>query len=208
MLPPLTFYEFLCFIGEDEKLVTERGRGYVAKDLAAINSRFIDYLNYGGYPEVVLNPNVRDNQDQFVRNDIIDKVLLKDLPSLYGIDDIPELNKLFSFLAFNAGNEASLENISQDRGLSKPTIKKYIEYLESAFLIIKLPRIDETCRTMKKERSFKVYLNNPSMRAALFSPVTVRDGDRIWTPRRICYFLAMATRTYISTVTIRTMARR
>jgi uncharacterized protein len=42
-----------------------------------------------------------------VRNDIIDKVLLKDLPALYGINDIQELNKLFSFLAYNAGHEAN-----------------------------------------------------------------------------------------------------
>jgi len=32
---------------------------------------------------------------------------------------------------------------------------------------------------MKRERNFKVYLNNPSMRAALFAPVKPDETDRI-----------------------------
>lgn len=183
MLPPLTFYEFLKFLGEETKLVDTIEREgkleYRAKDIDALNKRFIDYLNYGGYPEAVLNPDIRNNSEQFIRNDIIDKVLLKDLPSLYGISDIQQLNKLFSFLAYNAGTEASLENISQKSGISKPTIRRYIEYLESAFLIIKLPTVDENCKSLQRQRNFKIYLNNPSMRAALFAPVGIDETDKI-----------------------------
>ena len=183
MLPPLTFYEFLKFIGRDEELISVEKKGaraqYQAKNISALNECFVDYLNFGGYPEAVLNKEIRKNADQFIRNDIIDKVLLKDLPNLYGINEIQELNKLFSFLAYNAGGEASLENISKESGLAKPTIKKYIEYLESAFLILKLSMVDENCRTMKRERNFKVYLNNPSMRAALFAPVKAEETDKI-----------------------------
>ena len=179
MLPPLTFYEFLCFMKKDEELVEVRDGVYYFNDIDLLNENFIDYLNYGGYPEGVLNPEIRSNQEQFIRNDIIDKVLLKDLPNLYGIDNIQELNKLFSFLAYNAGQEASLENLSQGSGISKQTIKKYIEYLESAFLIIKLPTVNDHCRTFLRERNFKIYLNNPSMRAALFAPLHSDENERI-----------------------------
>jgi len=183
MLPPLTFYEFLTFLGEDEALIVRKGdekaRLYEARDIEGLNARFVDYLNFGGYPEVVLNDAIRQNPEQFIRNDIVDKVLLKDLPNLYGINEIQELNRLFSFLAYNAGNEASLENICQESGISKPTIKRYIEYLESAFLIIKVPNVDDNCRSLKRERNFKVYLNNPSMRAALFGPVDPTDTEKI-----------------------------
>lgn len=176
MLPPLTFHEFLCFIERDTELVEDAGNGdYRFRDIASLNAAFIDYLNHGGYPEAVLNPAIRSDPDQFVRNDIIDKVLLKDLPALYGINDIQELNRLFSFLAYNAGNEANLEGISRESGLTKPTIKRYIEYLESAFLILKVQTVDQNGRTMQRERNFKVYLNNPSMRAALFAPVSADD---------------------------------
>lgn len=181
MLPPLTFYEFLKFLGEEEKYIARReekdDQRYEVEDIEGLNSRFVDYLNYGGYPEAVTNEEIRKNPEQFIKNDIIDKVLLKDLPSLYGITGIQELNKLFSFLAYNAGGEASLENISQVSGLTKPTIKRYIEYLESAFLIIKVSTVDDNAKTLQRERNFKVYLNNPSMRAALFAPVSADDGQ-------------------------------
>lgn len=179
MLPPLTFYEFLCFMKKEEELVEVKDDIYYFNDIDSLNENFINYLNYGGYPEGVLNLEIRKNQEQFIRNDIIDKVLLKDLPNLYGIDNIQELNRLFSFLAYNAGSEASLENLSQGSGISKQTIKKYIEYLESAFLIIKLPTVNDNCRTFLRERNFKIYLNNPSMRAALFTPLNSNENDKI-----------------------------
>lgn len=176
MLPPLTFHEFLVFQDVDSISINEVRPGeYEAVDIEQLNRHFIDYLNFGGYPEAVLNATIQTNADQFVRNDIIDKVLLKDLPSLYGINSIQDLNRLFAYLAYNAGGEASFEKISQDAGVNKPTMKKHIEYLESAFLIIKLSNVDDTCRSLQRERNFKVYLNNPSMRAALFEPV--RDDD-------------------------------
>ena len=59
MLPPLTFYEFLCFIEQDEDLIEvhrHRRRSYSTHDINSLNDRFVDYLNFGGYPEAVLNP--------------------------------------------------------------------------------------------------------------------------------------------------------
>jgi predicted AAA+ superfamily ATPase len=183
MLPPLTFYEFLMFLGEDEKYIREVEKTprpkYKILDIESLNARFIDYLNFGGYPEAVLNEQIRKNAEQFIKNDIIDKVLLNDLPSLYGINNPPLLKRLFAFLAYNAGTEASFENICQGSGVPKPTIRTYLEYLESAFLIIKLATIDDNCKTLKRERNFKVYLNNPSMRAAFFAPVKADDPTRI-----------------------------
>jgi predicted AAA+ superfamily ATPase len=181
MLPPLTFYEFLSFTGDDDRLVEWNAvtNQHKLLDVEELNAKFVDYLNYGGYPEAVLNPEIRQNAEQFIRSDIIDKVLLKDLPSLYGIAQIPELNRLFTVLAYNVGNEMSLDNISKTSGISKPTISRYIKYLESAFLIIKLPTVDDVCKTLKRERNFKVYLNNPSMRAALFAPVKADEPDKI-----------------------------
>lgn len=185
MLPPLTFYEFLLFVGEEEKHIRKVSAApgtrprYEVLNIESLNARFVDYLNWGGYPEAVTNPQIRQNAEQFIKNDIIDKVLLNDLPSLYGITKIQELKTLFGFLAYNAGNEASLENISQSLELPKPTIRRYIEYLESAFLIIKVSNVDENCRRPTRERNFKIYLNNPSMRAAFFAPVAPDDTQKI-----------------------------
>ena len=143
--------------------------------MSRLNESFIKYLNFGGYPEAVLNPDIRNNVTRYLGRDIIDKVLLRDLPSLYGIQDIQELNRLFSKIAYHSGQEISLDGLAQSSGVAKNTITKYLEYLEAAFLIVRVRRVDDTGRTFKRMRHFKVYLTNPSMRTALFSPLI--DGD-------------------------------
>ncbi|MBD0327511.1 MAG: hypothetical protein ICV68_13825 [Pyrinomonadaceae bacterium] len=44
---------------------------------------------------------------------------------------------------------------------------------------MKLSTVDDNCRSMIRERNFKVYLNNPSMRAALFAPVGPEESESI-----------------------------
>lgn len=168
LLPPLTFAEYLAFIGREDELIQNEGAATFPKDINELNREFINYLNYGGYPEAVINKAVRDESNRFIKNDIIDKVLMRDLPQLYGIRDIQELNRLFTTLAYNTGNEVTLDELSQSSGVSKTTLSRYLEYLEAAFLIRRVHRIDQNARHFKRATSFKVYLTNPSMRAALF----------------------------------------
>jgi len=180
LLPPLTFYEYLGLLGESDLLDETEVEGrpwFAARDLGALNDHFLQYLNFGGYPEVVFSEVIRSDPSRFIKADIIDKVLLRDLPSLYGISDVQELNNLFTMLAFNTAGELSLQDLSMNSGVAKNTIRRYIEYLEAAFLIRVVHRVDESARTFQRARSFKVYLTNPSMRAALFSPAGEDSPD-------------------------------
>lgn len=180
ILPPLTFSEYVEFSGYEHLVSRADDKGWFeCSDIEKLNSLFISYLNYGGYPEAVFNEEVRNDPDRYIRSDIVEKVLLNDLPTLYGISNVQELKKLFMFIAYNAGQEASYEGISQEAGIPKATVKRYIEYLENAFLVIKLPTVNESCRSMQRERNFKVYLSNPSMRSALFSPAKKEDTSLI-----------------------------
>jgi predicted AAA+ superfamily ATPase len=177
LLPPLTFHEFLQFT-ENAPLIEVAENlplGCRATDIEALNAAFLHYLNIGGYPEAVFNPTIRDSPERFIKSDIIDKVLLRDLPQLYGIRDIQELNRLFTTLAYNTGNEITLEELSQSSGVAKTTLRRYIEYLEAAFLIRRIERIDRSARRFERATSFKVYLTNPTMRAALFGRLAVDD---------------------------------
>ena len=99
-------------------------------------------------------------------------MLLRDLPGLYGIQDIQELNYLFTTLAYNTANEISLNELSKGSGIAKNTIKKYIEYLEAAFLIRLVHRVDRSAKRFKRANFFKIYLTNPSIRAAATSQPT------------------------------------
>lgn len=169
LLPPLTFSEYLDFVSRKEELVQDSGRS--TANIDELNREFCHYLNFGGYPEAVLSETVQKDLSQYIKSDIIDKVLLRDLPSLYGISDIQELNRLFTTLAYNTGMELSIENLSAGSGVAKNTIRRYLEYLEAAFLIRRVNRIDLNARHFKRVTSFKVYLTNPSMRSALFGPL-------------------------------------
>ena len=150
---------------------------YLTHDVKALNKEFVNYLNFGGYPEVVLSEKIQNDLGRYVKNDIVDKVLLRDLPSLYGIRDVQELNRFFSYLAYNTGNEFSYETISKDSGIQKDTLKKYLSYLEAAFLIKVINKVDITAKRLKRVTAFKVYLTNASLRTALFSPVTESDSE-------------------------------
>lgn len=178
LLPPLTFHEYMVLLKLTDLVdieASERQRKYRTRNISELNRHFLNYLNYGGYPEVVFSPEIQKDPGRFVKNDIIDKVLLRDLPGLYGIQDIQELNYLFTTLAYNTANEISLEKLSRNSGVAKNTIKRYIEYLEAAFLIRIIHRVDRTAKRFKRANFFKVYLTNPSIRAALFAPVVPPD---------------------------------
>lgn len=164
LLPPLTFAEFLDFREVPEDVDIER-----------LNEELFAYINFGGFPEAVLKDSIRRDFQRFVGSDIIDKVLLRDIPSLYGIGDPQELNRFFATLAYNTGNEISIDELSKKSGVAKNTIRKYIEFLESAFLIHCLHRVDKNAKRFQRETHFKVYLTNPCLRAALFGPVEQDD---------------------------------
>ncbi len=184
MLPPLTFHEYIHLKGLNHlvqpKTIMYNGKEipfFTTHDNRAFNKEFFHYLNFGGYPEVVLSEKIQSDMGRYVKNDIVDKVLLRDLPSLYGIKDVQELNSFFSYLAYNTGNEFSFERLGKDSGITKEIIKKYLEYLEAAFLIKVIHKIDDNAKKFKRVTSFKVYLTNSSLRTALFSPIVETDKE-------------------------------
>lgn len=183
-LPPLTFNEYIHLKGY-ENLMYRTTIDYNGKkikvddtyDIKELNKHFVDYLNYGGYPELTL---LKDNEnfdlDRFVGKDILDKVLLRDLPSLYGIKDVQELYRLFSTLAFNTAEEFKYVDLSEALGSTKTEkIKDYLNYLESAYLIKVVNKVNESSKRLKKVNQFKVYLTNPSLRSSIFTPISSED---------------------------------
>jgi len=182
LLPPLTFNEYISLKGLDRIITNTKIQWeghltdfYSSSHLDELNKHFIDYINFGGYPEVIFSEKIQANPGRYIRQDIVDKVLLRDLPSLYGINDTRELNSLFTTIAYNSGGEFSLEGLSKQSQVPKSTLKKYIEYLEAAYLIKKVKRIDQSGKKFKRDNFFKIYLTNPSLRSALFSPITSTD---------------------------------
>ncbi len=181
-LPPLTFNEYIHLKGLEQlivpsSMVWEGSETHFSgtRNIKELNNHFIDYINFGGYPEVIFSEKIRADPGRYIRSDIVDKVLLRDLPSIYGIQDVQELNSLFTTLAYHSGNEVSLDSLSKASGVEKYTLRKYIEYLEAAFLIRIVNRIDDSAKKFVRTNFYKIYLTNPSLRSALFSPIQATD---------------------------------
>jgi hypothetical protein len=184
LLPPLTFYEYIHLKNFESLIKPSKTRWqgnefdfFTTNDIKTLNKHFVDYINFGGYPEVIFSEKMQSNPGLFIKSDIIDKVLLRDLPSLYGINDVQELNSFFATLAYYSGNEVSLDSLSESSGVEKNVLKKYLEYLEAAYLVKVIHRIDDTAKRFQRLNFFKVYLTNPSIRSALFSPLQAIDQE-------------------------------
>lgn len=176
MLPPLSFAEFLRLSGGQRRDMKQL---FTPERMDELNELLVRYMNFGGYPEAVVSERVRSDMTRFLRSEIIDRVLCSDLPGLYGISDVQELNRLLAVLALNSGREVTLEDLRGESGIAVNTLKRYLDYLEAAFLVVRLRRIDDAGRRFRRDRSFKVYLANPSMRTALFAPITGPDDPAL-----------------------------
>ncbi|MFN3530759.1 MAG: ATP-binding protein [Bacteroidia bacterium] len=177
-LPPLSFYEYIQLKGLDQLL---RPSGmpasanikqfYSTIDIRRLNQHFVDYINHGGFPELLFSDKMRNSPERYIKGDILDKVLLRDLPGLYGIQNVQALNAFFTTLAYYSGNEVSLDSLSKSSGVDKNQLKKYLEYLEAAFLIKVVHRIDQSAKRFQRATFYKIYLTNPSLRCALYGPL-------------------------------------
>jgi len=182
MLPPLTFYEYLELLDLTDELIIfndEKTKAIESKNIDELNKEFINYINYGGFPEAIFNEEIRENPARFIRESIIDKVIQKDLPSIYGIANVRELDSFFRYLIYQTGNEISYQGLSQSSGITKNNIIKYIEYLEAAFLIKVIKRVDENGTKMKVNNFLKVYITNPSMYSAVWGLISEEDTQTL-----------------------------
>jgi predicted AAA+ superfamily ATPase len=181
VLPPLTFLEFLRFRGSEQQLFVagsgrHEGKMVLAPNgLPVLNAEFHRYVNFGGFLEGVLGKAHNAPAPTFVRDGVADRVLHKDLASLAGISDTQEINRLFGLLAFNTAREVSVDELAKAAGIAKNTLRKYLDYLESAFLIRRLERVDRHAMRFQRAVAFKVYLTTPCLYTALFGPVTAGD---------------------------------
>jgi len=167
ILPPVLFAEYLHILRIREKLFDGYGK---LENLEGLNAAFVEYVNSGGFPEVAFSAGQQVNNV-----DVVSKIIHRDLAGLCGIADHREVSKLMTRLALESGLETSIENLSKDMNVAKNTLRKYLEFLESAYLIKRIWRIDGNGKRFQRQTRFKVYLTSPSMRAGLTGPAAAGD---------------------------------
>lgn len=147
---PLSFNEFILFHGDTPSLSED----YKYEKLLE------EYLQTGGYPENVLNPSI-----EYMTN-LLEDILARDLIRLYPIKKAFILKGLLKLIAASTGSRTSFNKLSKVLGISVDTVKEYINYLESAFLV----RPMEKWTTSHSEKVYaqkKIYLWDSGIKTLL-----------------------------------------
>ncbi|MCL4857474.1 MAG: AAA family ATPase, partial [Flavobacteriales bacterium] len=92
-------------------------------------------LVYGYYPEIVTSPNDAERLLRFLS----DSYLYKDIFLFKGIKKPEKMLELLKLLAFQIGSEVNFNELSNSLKIDNQTVESYIEMLEQAFVIYKLP---------------------------------------------------------------------
>lgn len=137
-------------------------------------------LIYGSYPEVINNP----GNEKEVLKEITNSYLCKDVLRYDGIKKASVIDKLLVALALQVGSEVSYNELAKTIGnINSATVEKYIDLLEKAFVIYKLPALSRNLRNEIKKGK-KIYFYDNGIRNAIinnFNPLALRnDKGALW----------------------------
>lgn len=131
--------------------------------------RLIDYMTYGGLPQVALMDD--DIQKEDYLKSLFLRTYLRDIKERYQLKADGDLEELINVLASNIGgltNPARLENTFRNvkhRELTSDTIKTYLDLLEDAFMLEKSMRYDIKGRK-HIDSPYKYYFSDLGLRNA------------------------------------------
>jgi len=177
-IPTLSFYEYCVLLGIKAPELAPELKPFDLRDLSwqeqtmtfqklsPLLRHFNRYLTTGGFPELALSKDESYAQ-HVMRDDVVDKVLKRDISILYNIRSVVDLEKVFLYLCYNSSSIISMEAISRElSSVSRPTVEKYIQYLESANLIYISNPIDIGGKKILKSQP-KIYIADAAIRNAV-----------------------------------------
>lgn len=125
----LSFREFLLF----NQVHFEEGKIYTEKKMDELRVKFREYVLYGGYPKIVLTPEV-DKKERYLQQ-IADTYVKKDIRDLANVKDIVKFNKLLEALAGQSGQLLNMRELSNTTRIAVQTIERYLFILENTYIL-------------------------------------------------------------------------
>ncbi len=176
-VPTLSFYEFLHIREEPAPKVPEGLRptdlfqkgapalAAVAGALRPFLPLFQRYLLVGGFPETARQADIGLCQ-RLLREDVVERVLKRDMTALFGVRNINELERLFIYLCLHSGGILAHTAVARALETSKNTVASHLELLELANLVYRLPPVRTGGKQVLKARN-KYYLIDAALRNAV-----------------------------------------
>jgi len=132
---PFSFLEYL----KHKKVRVKKY--YTSKDKAALSKRLNTYLEYGGFPEIVVSGNSEELKQLY------QDVIIKDLLVRFKIRETKAFRDVALYLLSNISSPVSFNNLKNLLGIKSVTsVKNYMEFFEEAYLFYNLFKFDYSVR--------------------------------------------------------------
>lgn len=138
-------------------------------------------LRFGRYPAVVTEP-VIEKKKEIVTN-IVNGYLLKDILAFEQVKNSKLILDLLKLLAYQVGNEVSVNELATKLSISRNTVNRYLDLLQQNFIISSLRSFAKNLRNEIRKKE-KYYFYDLGIRNALienFDTIDTRgDIGALW----------------------------
>ena len=177
-IPTMSFYEYCRLLELEEPVLQDNLKltklvkmskaelGDLMHRFALLEGHFNRYLMIGGFPELVLSDDDIYAQ-RMLREDVVEKVIRRDVLTLFNIRSQLLMEKLFLYLCMNSADIFSVTTASKElENTSAITIDSYIEALEMSNLIYIAKPMDVGSKGALKGRP-KIFIADAAIRNAV-----------------------------------------
>ena len=188
-IPTMSFYEYCRLLQIEEPILPDNLRltklvkmskaelGDLMDRFAPLEVHFNRYLMIGGFPELVLSDDDMYAQ-RMLREDVVDKVIKRDVLTLFNIRSPLLMEKLFLYLCMNSTEIFSVTTAAKElENTSAATIDSYIEALEMSNLIYLSKPMDVGSKGALKGKP-KIYIADAAIRNAVLMIDDVLSDER------------------------------
>lgn len=136
-------------------------------------------LIYGTYPQVTED---QENAEERLK-ELVSEAVFTQLGVTDRINKGDKLTKMLQVVAFNIGEPVSYNEIAEKCGLDNETVERYVDLLEKAFILVRLPSFYNGHRYELKKTHVLYFLDNGIRNALInnFNPIDLRnDVEQLW----------------------------
>lgn len=160
---PITFKEFVNY--KDKSLSILLNSKRKIEELSPLNSQFEQYLQYGGYPNIITYS--IDEKENMLKN-LVNTYLLKEIKEILQFNDVFEFESVLKQLALQDGQLLNKSSLSQDLGISNSKISKMLTTLNSTYITYQVqPYLKNKIKEQIK--SPKLYFQDTGFKNALIN---------------------------------------
>lgn len=153
-LKPLSFSEFLQLKG----IHIEKNRIRLYRDI--LKKEFDKFL-LRPFPEIVNEKDVNFIKS-YIRNSVIEPIILKDIPKEFKEVDILLIEKLVNLFLSNPGQYLMLDELAKELRRTKTTLYKALFYLEFSFLVRTVLNFRPSVRATSRKLA-RIYPYHPCL---------------------------------------------